>query len=54
MGQMATLRQPIDTFFDKVTVNAEKSAVRENRLRLLTRVRDVMKQVAIWDAIEGA
>ena len=53
MAEMAKLRAPIDVFFDKVTVNAEGSDVRQNRLRLLTRVRDAMKQVAIWDAIEG-
>jgi glycyl-tRNA synthetase beta chain len=53
LGQMASLRAPIDAFFDKVTVNAEDQTVRANRLRLLSRVRAVMRQVAIWDAIEG-
>ncbi|MEM7742902.1 MAG: glycine--tRNA ligase subunit beta [Pseudomonadota bacterium] len=53
MTQMATLRDPIDAFFEDVTVNAENSVLRRNRLCLLTQVREVMKQVAIWDAIEG-
>jgi hypothetical protein len=46
-------RPPIDAFFDKVTVNAENPVVRRNRLCLLTRVAQVMRRVAIWDAIEG-
>ncbi|MEM7059966.1 MAG: glycine--tRNA ligase subunit beta [Pseudomonadota bacterium] len=54
MTQMATLRAPIDQFFDDVTVNADNQIVRRNRLCLLTRVGQVMRQVAIWDAIEGA
>ncbi|MEM1161375.1 MAG: glycine--tRNA ligase subunit beta, partial [Pseudomonadota bacterium] len=53
MGEMATLRAPIDTFFEKVTVNAENQITRRNRLCLLTRVRTVMRQVAVWEAIEG-
>ncbi len=53
MTGMARLRAPIDAFFDKVTVNAENPVVRRNRLCLLTRVRQVMRRVAIWDAIEG-
>ncbi|MFK7944618.1 MAG: glycine--tRNA ligase subunit beta [Paracoccaceae bacterium] len=53
MRQMAKLRAPIDAFFDKVTVNSENGVVRRNRLCLLTRVRTVMAQVAVWNAIEG-
>ncbi|MEM9138937.1 MAG: DALR anticodon-binding domain-containing protein, partial [Pseudomonadota bacterium] len=53
MTQMATLRAPIDAFFDKVTVNADNQIVRRNRLCLLTRVRTVMEQVAVLEAIEG-
>ena len=53
MQEMATLRAPIDAFFDKVIVNAENQIVRRNRLCLLTRVRQVMRQVAVWEAIEG-
>ncbi len=53
MGEMAKLRPVIDTFFDQVTVNAENSIVRRNRLCLLNRIRAVMRQVAVWEAIEG-
>ncbi|MEM8791250.1 MAG: glycine--tRNA ligase subunit beta [Pseudomonadota bacterium] len=53
MLQMASLRAPIDAFFEDVTVNADDPALRQNRLRLLSRARRVMRQVAIWEAIEG-
>ena len=46
-------RQPADEFFDKVTVNADDPALRENRLRLLSRIRAVMNQVADFSQIEG-
>jgi glycyl-tRNA synthetase beta chain len=53
MGCLATLRAPIDAFFDKVTVNTDDAALRENRLRLLSRIRAVMNQVADFSQIEG-
>lgn len=53
MSAMAALRGPIDAFFDKVIVNSDNQIVRRNRLCLLTRVCQIMRQVAIWDAIEG-
>lgn len=53
MAEMAKLRPVIDAFFDKVTVNAENRIVRRNRLCLLNRIRQVMRQVAVWEAIEG-
>ncbi|MEM1277726.1 MAG: glycine--tRNA ligase subunit beta [Pseudomonadota bacterium] len=53
MTEMASLRVPIDAFFEHVTVNADDPALRLNRLRLLARIGQVMRQVAIWDAIEG-
>jgi glycyl-tRNA synthetase beta chain len=53
MGRLATLRYPVDAFFDKVTVNTEDRALRENRLRLLSRIRAVMNQVADFSQIEG-
>lgn len=53
MAEMARLRAPVDAFFDHVTVNAENAVIRRNRLCLLSRLRDVMRQLAIWDAIEG-
>ena len=53
MREMATLRAPVDAFFDAVLVNAGNAIVRRNRLCLLNRVRAVMGQVAVWDRIEG-
>ncbi|MHA1537551.1 MAG: glycine--tRNA ligase subunit beta [Alphaproteobacteria bacterium] len=53
MSEMAKLRPVIDTFFDQVTVNAENKIARRNRLCLLNRIRSVMRQVAVWEAIEG-
>jgi glycyl-tRNA synthetase beta chain len=53
MERLATLRRSVDEFFDKVTVNAEDPALRENRLRLLSRIRAVMNQVADFSQIEG-
>ena len=37
MLALARLRPPVDAFFDKVTVNADDPALRQNRLKLLTR-----------------
>ena len=53
MAALATLRQPVDAFFDKVTVNTDEPVLRENRLRLLSRIRAVMNQVAVFSQIEG-
>ena len=53
MAALATLRAPIDTFFDKVTVNDSDAAKREHRLNLLLRFRDAVNQVADFSRIEG-
>jgi glycyl-tRNA synthetase beta chain len=53
MGRLATLRRPVDEFFERVTVNTDDAALRENRLRLLSRIRAVMNQVADFSQIEG-
>jgi len=53
MAELARLRQPIDAFFDKVTVNTDEPELRENRLRLLARIRDTMDRVADFSKIEG-
>ncbi len=53
MGHLAILRRPVDDFFDKVTVNCDDAALRENRLRLLSRTRDTMNQIADFSQIEG-
>ena len=53
MRAMAKLRAPVDAFFDKVTVNADDKAVRENRLKLLNRIREATRHVADFSRIEG-
>jgi glycyl-tRNA synthetase beta chain len=53
MAALATLRRPIDDFFDHVTVNDPDSAKRERRLNLLMRFRDAVNQVADFSRIEG-
>ncbi|MBO6835123.1 MAG: glycine--tRNA ligase subunit beta, partial [Alphaproteobacteria bacterium] len=53
MTALSGLRQPVDAFFDKVTVNADDPALRKNRLVLLARIRAVMGQLADFGQIEG-
>ena len=53
MAELARLRQPVDEFFEKVTVNTDDAKLRENRLRLLSRIRATMNQVADFSLIEG-
>ncbi len=53
MKSLASLRTPLDNFFDKVTVNDPDPALRRNRLRLLHRVRAMMDRVADFSRIEG-
>jgi glycyl-tRNA synthetase beta chain len=54
MRAFADLRGPIDSFFEKVTVNvAEKPDLRLNRLKLLNQIRATMDSVADFSRIEG-
>jgi len=53
MGVMARLRGPVDAFFDKVKVNDDDPKARENRLKLLSRLRATLHQVADFSKIEG-
>ena len=46
LDELATLRGPVDAFFDGVMVNAEDPAERLNRLRLLDSLRTLFTQVA--------
>ncbi|MEQ1511868.1 MAG: glycine--tRNA ligase subunit beta [Lysobacteraceae bacterium] len=46
LGRLARLRPQVDTFFDKVMVNADDAAVRGNRLALLQRLADRLGSVA--------
>ncbi len=53
MAAMAPLRAGLDTFFDTVTVNADDTDVRRNRLLLLASMRDALADVADFSKIEG-
>ncbi|MDB5715526.1 MAG: glycine--tRNA ligase subunit beta [Sphingomonadales bacterium] len=53
MSALASLRAPIDAFFETVTVNDPDPAKREARLALLARVRDAVHRVADFSKIEG-
>ena len=53
MAALATLRTPIDRFFDAVTVNSENADLRLNRLRLLSRIRASLSAVGDFTKIEG-
>jgi glycyl-tRNA synthetase beta chain len=46
MQALSKLREPVDAFFDTVTVNCEDPKLRLNRLRLLAELRQAMMQVA--------
>ena len=53
MGALASLRGPIDAFFDTVTVNDPLEDKRAARLSLLARFRSAVHQVADFSKIEG-
>jgi glycyl-tRNA synthetase beta chain len=53
MKVLASLRKPVDAFFDKVTVNDPDPAKRERRLNLLAQLRDAVHRVADFSKIEG-
>ncbi|MCK0128424.1 glycine--tRNA ligase subunit beta [Erythrobacter sp. F6033] len=53
MSALATLRAPIDRFFEDVIVNADEPHIRAARLDLLARFRDAVHRVADFSRIEG-
>jgi glycyl-tRNA synthetase beta chain len=53
MRALATLRAPVDAFFLDVTVNADDPALRLNRLRLLSELREAMHAVADFSKVAG-
>ncbi|MFN3856377.1 MAG: glycine--tRNA ligase subunit beta [Caulobacter sp.] len=53
MTALAALRAPVDAFFEKVLVNSEVPAERENRLRLLQQVQAAMGKVADFSLVTG-
>ena len=53
MSGLAKLHAPVDAFFDKVVVNADDPNFRENRLKLLNKIREATLNVADFSHIEG-
>ena len=53
MEALAKLRGPVDGFFEEIHVNAEDTAVRENRLKILSEIRGAVHQVADFSKIAG-
>lgn len=53
MREAASLRAPLDKFFEDVTVNAPDAPLRLNRLRLLARLGRMMRLIADFSQIEG-
>jgi len=53
MAALASLRAPIDAFFDTVTVNDADPVKRASRLSLLDQFRAAVHNVADFSKIEG-
>ncbi|RYE10604.1 MAG: glycine--tRNA ligase subunit beta [Hyphomicrobiales bacterium] len=53
IASLATLRAPVDAFFEKVLVNDADAAVRANRLHLLAALRNTMHIVADFSKVAG-
>ncbi|MEO5755918.1 MAG: glycine--tRNA ligase subunit beta [Mesorhizobium sp.] len=53
MLALSVLREPVDSFFERVLVNDEDLTVRANRLALLARIRAATDQVADFSKIAG-
>ena len=51
LGEIATLRGPVDTFFDDVMVMADNEAVRNNRLALLSLIESLFAGIADFSRI---
>ncbi|WP_339801466.1 glycine--tRNA ligase subunit beta [uncultured Marinobacter sp.] len=54
LSSLASLRAPVDAFFDEVMVMADDAAVRNNRLALLNRLRNLFLRVADISLLPGA
>ncbi|ATU92494.1 glycine--tRNA ligase subunit beta [Phyllobacterium zundukense] len=53
MVALSVLREPVDSFFEKVLVNDENTDIRANRLALLSRIRTATSTVADFSKIVG-
>src|SRR5262249_39801909 len=50
---LATLREPVDAFFDGVMVNVDNPAIRNNRLALLRELDAACREVADISCLPG-
>jgi len=53
MNDLASLREPVDAFFEDVMVNDDDPKVRINRLNLLAKLRDTMHLIADFSKLAG-
>ncbi len=53
ISAMASLRAPIDAFFEAVQINTDNEIIRRNRLNLLSRIRQICLSVADLTKVEG-
>jgi glycyl-tRNA synthetase beta chain len=53
MASLASLRAPVDAFFERVLVNDPDPEVRAARLRLLAQVQRAMNRVADFSLVSG-
>jgi glycyl-tRNA synthetase beta chain len=53
LERLATLREPVDAFFDSVMVMADDDALRQNRLALLARMRNLFLHTADLSRLGG-
>jgi glycyl-tRNA synthetase beta chain len=53
LAQLAGLRETVDTFFDEVMVMVEFTELRDNRLALLARLRNLFLRVADLSRLQG-
>jgi glycyl-tRNA synthetase beta chain len=51
LSEMATLRKPVDAFFEEVMVMAEDEKIRFNRLSLLKEISDLFYRIADFSRI---
>ena len=52
MSMLLSLRAPLSIFFDKVTVNDQNQEVRQNRLALISMLRDFILNIANFSQIQ--
>jgi len=52
MKELASLRQPIDSFFTSVQINSDNPIIRRNRLCLLNKIKLVMHRVAKFSELD--